>query len=349
MFDLYYRLQKVVERHEWTTFTDSLHRPLPITFRFTRDASDVDAEASKAFRAEGEAILNNWAKQGTGTRKLGLVDGWQLHVDKHELRDAIAGSEYATFREWLIRGTDNGRLVRQELASMLPPALVDVQPGMTVLDMCAAPGSKTTQLVEQLGSATTGSGVVVANDCDSVRAYTLVKRTASLGARAAALVVTNHFGQKLPKLPGSEDGRGGYDRIVCDVPCTGDGTCRKHPEVFQRWETAHALRQHPTQLQIGLRGAALLKVGGIMCYSTCSFNPMENESVVAEILRRCDGAVVLEEAVAKTATELAGGCAPGMLGWSVLDFQLNHHESYAAMMASNAPSAGEKASVSFWP
>ena len=119
---------------------------------------------------------------------------------------------------------------------MLPPALVDVAPGMTVLDMCAAPGSKTTQLVERLGSATQGSGVVVANDADVLRAYTLVKRTASLGARAAAMVVVNHWAQKLPKLEGSADGGGGFDRIVCDVPCTGDGTARKHPEVFQRWE-----------------------------------------------------------------------------------------------------------------
>ena len=68
MFDVYYRLQRIVERDEWPNFAASLRRPLPITFRFTKDAS-------AAFRAEGERILGAWAAAGYGTRRLGLVDG----------------------------------------------------------------------------------------------------------------------------------------------------------------------------------------------------------------------------------------------------------------------------------
>ena len=241
MFNLYYKLIRVVKLHEWDAFHGALRHPLPVTFRFV-----ADAEGLASFRAEGERVLERWEARGLGTRRFGgqVVDGWKLHLDKHELRAAAAGSEEAALREWLIRGTDEGKLVRQEVASMLPPVLVDVEPEHTVLDMCAAPGSKTTQLVERLRAD--GRGVVVANDASPLRCHTLVKRTASLGARAASLVVTCHCAQRMPRLP---DGSG-YDRIVCDVPCTGDGTTRKHPEVFARWEPALALRMHPLQLQV---------------------------------------------------------------------------------------------------
>jgi len=171
MFDVYYRLTAVVPREEWPAFSDSLRRPLPITFRFTRDAADD-------FRAEGERVLSRWAAEGLGTRRLGLVEGWQLHMDKHQLREAVPGSDAASVREWLIRGTESGLLVRQEVASMLPAATLGVLPHHRVLDMCAAPGSKTTQLVERLDG---GGGVVVANDFSALRCFTLVKRTASLG------------------------------------------------------------------------------------------------------------------------------------------------------------------------
>jgi len=279
-------------------------------------------------------------------------------MDKHELRDAAAGSDEAAVREWLIRGTDSGSLVRQELASMLPAATLQLHPSHHVLDMCAAPGSKTTQLVESLDG---GEGVVVANDFSALRCYTLVKRTSSLGLRAASLVVTNHAAQKMPRPPPTacsgdgirEEGRDrkGYDRIVCDVPCTGDGTTRKHPEVFHRWEPALALRHHPLQLQIAMRGCALLEVGGLMCYSTCSLNPIENEAVVAELLRRCAGAVELVPGANAIATELAGGCAPGMPEWPLLDFRLVRHSELTALRRSaDIPSSEKRLYMkSMWP
>ena len=174
------------------------------------------------------------------------------------------------------------------------------------------------QIVEAIAAAADGtatSGVVVANDASPLRCYTLVKRTASLGRHAASLVVVSLR---------PEDARAARRRrrrrrrrhalIVCDVPCTGDGTARKHPEVFSRWEPHLALRQHRLQLQIAMRAAALLAVGGTMCYSTCSLNPIENEAVVAALLRRCGGALSSSTAP-PPASKLAGGCAPGMTTW----------------------------------
>jgi len=129
LFDVYYRLQQIVPRYEWKEFSDSLQKPLPVTFRYTPDA---DA----AFRADGEQYLEDWSRKGWGTRRLGVVDGWQLHMDKHELRAGVVGSEPAAVREWLIRGTDSGKLIRQEVASMLPACLLDVLPGTTPSDLC---------------------------------------------------------------------------------------------------------------------------------------------------------------------------------------------------------------------
>ena len=143
-----------------------------------------------------EDSKTRWSGRGMA-RRLELVDGWQLHVDKHALRAAFEGTDEHVVREWLVRGTDDGSLIRQEVASMLPAVLLDVPEDACVLDMCASPGSKTTQVLEKLGPR----GVVVANDFSPLRSYTLVRRTASLGVRAAAMVVTCHGAQKMPRPP----------------------------------------------------------------------------------------------------------------------------------------------------
>ena len=114
----------------------------------------------------------------------------------------------------------------------------------------------------------------------------------------------------MPAPPGSGDGGGGgYSLIVCDVPCTGDGTARKHPEVFSRWEPHLALRQHRLQLQIAMRAAAS-SPSEARCYSTCSLNPIENEAVVAALLRRCGGALELVDGAAATASKPPAAARP---------------------------------------
>ena len=79
------------------------------------------------------------------------------------------------------------------------------------------------------------------------------------------------------------------------------------------------LRMHALQLQIALRACSLLKVGGLVSYSTCSLNPIENEAVVAALLQRCGGAVELVECDLGAIGALCGGCAPGMDSWRVYD------------------------------
>ena len=174
-------------------------------------------------------------------------------------------------------------------ASCLSPA--NSTRAQWVLDLCAAPGSKTSQLLDCVGP----DGVVVANDRDPHRAYMLVRRCLALGHAAAKLLVTNHSAQKFPRFPGnlSADVGAGFDRVLADVPCSGDGTTRKNPSIWKRWLPGYGIKLHTVQLQIALRGAALLRVGGLLLYSTCSFNPIENEAVVVELLRRTKGSLEL--------------------------------------------------------
>lgn len=171
---------------------------------------------------------------------------------------------------------ETGRITRQEAASMLPVRLLNHTRGMLTLDMCAAPGSKTTQLGESLHP----DGVVVANEPVSGRLNMLVSNRSRLGL--ANILVTQHDGRHFARLPPP-----GFDAVVADVPCTGTGTTRKNRDVWWDWTPKESRRMFKMQVEITQRGASLLVPGGHMVYSTCSVDPVENEAVVAEILRRC--------------------------------------------------------------
>ena len=106
-----------------------------------------------------------------------------------------------------------------------------------------------------------------------------------------------------------------FDRVLCDVPCSGDGTARKNPGIWKHWTASSGHSLHPLQLSIALNGARLAKVGGYICYSTCSMNPIENEAVVAEILRSADGSLELVD----KRPDMPGIVArPGWTSWKVM-------------------------------
>jgi len=173
---------------------------------------------------------------------------------------------------------------------MLPPLVLGVEPHHKVLDMCAAPGSKTAQLIEALHN-TEGdklpTGFVVANDKDNSRCYMLTHQAKRL--QSPAVVIINHDASVLPNFviptpEGQPRKVVKFDRILADVPCTGDGTMRKNPDIWPKWTPVNGANLHPVQFRIAKRGLELLEVGGRMVYSTCSLNPVENEAVIARIL-----------------------------------------------------------------
>lgn len=214
---------------------------------------------------------------------------WQLNVPKSVMKK---NKNYEKTQRFLVVETEVGNISRQEAVSMIPPLVLDVKPDHYVLDMCAAPGSKTAQLVESLHDfgddeeSSIPSGFVVANDSDYKRSHMLVHQVKRLNS--PNFVVINHDGQLLPKfkLQTQNNQFCKFDRILCDVPCTGDGTMRKNVNVWKEWSIGNALGMHSLQLNILNRGLQLLKPGGRLVYSTCSLSPIENEAVVAAALKK---------------------------------------------------------------
>ena len=106
-----------------------------------------------------------------------------------------------------------------------------------------------------------------------------------------------------------------YDRIVCDVPCSGDGTFRKNVDIWKKWNFAHACNLHSIQMRVAQRAAELLAPDGVMVYSTCSMNPVENEAVVYNLLLKFKGQLELLDVRHK----LPGmKTANGLYSWKVM-------------------------------
>ncbi len=198
---------------------------------------------------------------------------------------------------------ETGRLTRQEAVSMLPVLALDPKPGEYILDLCASPGSKTSQIAEHLND----SGVVVANEIVRGRVNLLVSNMQR--HRSRSNIIVNHDARHFPKVP-----EFGYDRILVDAPCTGTGTTRKNPDVWSRWKPSGGRSMQKLQIDILSRATKLVKSGGRVVYSTCSLDPIENEAVVAEVLRN-DSSLKLISAQDLIPKLLA---SEGMTQWPVL-------------------------------
>ena len=254
----------------------------------------------------------------------------------------------------------------QEVVSMLPVMALGVEPHHRVLDMCAAPGSKTCHAMDAMlrGDWSRCRGVIVANERNAGKAYQILP-VRMKKYHSPAVIVTKGDAARFPTLyregevdkvedhdrtaaagethaeetkDAKTDGRhvsrnsgvtgdagcdraepslgttsttgtaqaprttatpsrpakmflpALYDRIICDVPCSGDGTTRKEVAVWGCWTPEYAAALVPTQLAIAVRALELLAPGGIMCYSTCSLNPFEDEAVVARLLQFSEAA-----------------------------------------------------------
>lgn len=261
----YYARQRLLSgADEWRAFGRAMRSPLPVTFRRARLASR-HAEADACWRDGMHLVARLEAAGSARGVALDWCSGYQLGMSRTELRSSPL-AEAAAVQRWLVSACDDGLVVRQELVSMLPAAMVGVEPADIVLDMCAAPGSKTAQLVEAVDHSPHG-GLVVANDVSPARAYVLAHRLSRLALGAPAplnVLVVSHRGQRFPRLGGPAGeawpaGVGPFDRVLCDVPCSGDGTLRKEPSLWAHWRPGLGLALHSLQLQLAIRAASLLK------------------------------------------------------------------------------------------
>ncbi|MDL2248072.1 RsmF rRNA methyltransferase first C-terminal domain-containing protein [Tyzzerella sp. OttesenSCG-928-J15] len=163
----------------------------------------------------------------------------------------------------------------QEPSAMLPAAVLPVSSNDFVLDLCAAPGGKTTLLGERLN----GSGMLVSNDISHSRCAPLLKNIERHGIKNAC--VLNEDSQRL-KSNFSEF----FDKILLDAPCSGEGMFRKDPKAVGSWVQKGPDYYAPIQYKLLADSAEMLKPGGIISYSTCTFNTAENEDIIEDFLSR---------------------------------------------------------------
>lgn len=163
----------------------------------------------------------------------------------------------------------------QEPSAMLPANILSAKPGEKVLDLCAAPGGKTLQLAAQMQR----QGLLVANEINSDRAKALLKNIELYGA--SNVLVTNetpeNLAQKLPVY---------FDKILVDAPCSGEGTFRKDKDSIKNWEKYSQEKCSHLQKQILKEADKMLKEGGYIVYSTCTFAPEENEHIIYDFLQQ---------------------------------------------------------------
>ena len=163
----------------------------------------------------------------------------------------------------------------QEASAMSAVSLLDPQPGEKICDLCAAPGGKTTQIAGRMG----GKGFLLCNEFVPKRALILARNIERMGV-ANALVTNADTAVLAGRLPGF------FDRVLIDAPCSGEGMFRKEEAAVTDWSEDTVAMCAARQAAILDNGAALVRPGGRLVYSTCTFAPMENEKTVAAFLQR---------------------------------------------------------------
>lgn len=215
-----------------------------------------------------EDALSSLQKAGCGVRSGHLLrHSWTLDGGNPAASEAVR-------RGWVSI---------QDEASQLVASLVSVQPGHTVLDLCAAPGGKTMRLALDAGP----TGRVIAADLHAHRVRAMADRIGRAGIRN---VETLTLDATIP-LPAEPPFDRRFDRILVDVPCSGTGTLARHPEIRWRLRPGDLQELHARQTALFRNALQYLAPGGRLVYSTCSLEPDENERVVQELLFTAQNAV----------------------------------------------------------
>jgi 16S rRNA (cytosine967-C5)-methyltransferase len=240
------RWSKALGSAEAEALAHANNEPAPVAFRVVKSRAR-EADVCEALRAAGAQLVPSkvasgaWRVSGAGILLAGFVTAGKVYV--------------------------------QDEASQLVGLQLDVQPGQRVLDLCAAPGSKTTHIAD----LSLDSAVIVAADLHEHRLRTLVSAAEIQGLRSIRCVALDG----LQPLPFPE---GAFDRVLVDAPCSGTGTLRRNPEIRWRISTADIENLARRQKQLLFNVSRVVRPGGRLVYSTCSVEHDENEDVVQTFL-----------------------------------------------------------------
>lgn len=230
---------------EYPAFLESYDRP---RFQSLRVNSLKGSAEELKGRMEGLEKAVPWADGG-----FYYSDG--IHPGKHPFHEA-------------------GVYYIQEPSAMAPAAYLAVQPGERVLDLCAAPGGKSTQIA----AAMQGKGILISNEIHPQRAKILAENIERMGIRNA--IVVSHEPAYL-----AERFHGYFDKIMVDAPCSGEGMFRKNETAAGEWSPENVQMCADRQDEIMDQAAVMLRPGGKMVYSTCTFAPLEDEGTISRFLK----------------------------------------------------------------
>ena len=252
------RLKTLIPSHRWDAVVNTFTTPAPTTFRVN------------TLKAAPEAVRAELAEAGF---LLGGVSWWSAAflLQRGTLREL---QETRVYRE--------GAIYVQGLSSMLPPLVLAPEPEETVLDLTAAPGSKTTQMACLMQ----GRGRLLANDSDRVRFYKLRANVQHQGAVNVEphLGYGETLGRRQPEA---------FDRVLVDAPCSVEGRFQaREPKSYRFWSLRKVHEMAHKQRRLLVAGLAALRPGGTLVYSTCTFAPEENEAVVDWAMGQAPGAAV---------------------------------------------------------
>lgn len=174
---------------------------------------------------------------------------------------------------------ERGEIYLQSLASQIPPLVLEPKPGDRVLDLCAAPGGKTAQIAALMN----GEGELVAVEKDKIRAERLKFNLERQGVLAAPKLKT----QVLVADAHTADVGGKFDKILIDAPCSGEARfIESDRDTWRHWSKEFVVELASLQRSLMQRAVSLLKPGGTLVYSTCTFSTLENELVVVEAIKQ---------------------------------------------------------------
>lgn len=246
------RYESLVE--EFDAFLGACERPLPSVVRVNTIKTTVE-------RARAALESGGYAHESCE---------WYPSCELLRLETDSPGTTWPYFHGWLYG---------QEEVSALPALVLDPEPGERILDACAAPGSKTTQLAAVMED----SGTLVANDANLGRISALRSNAERCGVTNLAIINGDARNISLAPFDGTQ-----FDRTLADVPCSCEGTIRKNPTVPEEWSLDRVESIAGVQRDILQRAVQVTRPGGTVVYSTCTFAPEENEAVLDHVLTKED-------------------------------------------------------------
>ncbi len=250
--DFLAQLKQLLPEAEIASFLDTCHRPLK---------KSISVDPTRRTPALHELVTS----RGWKLKQTPFTENADTYrIDREDTSIALGNTALHQF----------GFFYMQEVAASIPAQIIPAEPGSLVLDMCAAPGGKTTQIAQKLMPVW---GLVVANDVNPKRVTTLAHNVNKWRCYNSVVTQVNGgmFGNHLPDT---------FDHVLLDGPCSGEGTGFKSDVAMQFRHQAEINRIAGTQLQLLISSIKATKPGGTIIYSTCTLNPRENEWTLAKAL-----------------------------------------------------------------